>query len=166
MKIIIVPLTLLLAGCVSSVYNYPAHIQTAYEYLGYTERDHRVELTQFLGVNPRRTEWCAAFVNGILEENNYASTRTNGSPHYLLARSYLEYGDMILQAEVQNGDIMIFTRGRSGWQGHVGFYVGQEFINGVLYYRVLGGNQSNEVNITLFPEHKLLGIRRPVRHSV
>ena len=155
---------MLLAGCVSPldyVNPSPSYIDTAYSYLGYTETSHRVELASFLGVNPRRIEWCSAFVSGVLEENDYHSTRSLGKSYHLMARSYLEYGDMILQSEVQEGDIMIFTRGRSNWKGHVGFYVGQEFINGVLYYRILGGNQSNEVSIALYPEYKLLGIRRP-----
>jgi len=42
----------------------------------------------------------------------------------------------------------------------VGFYVGTEFKNDRKYYRILGGNQSNMVNIELYLANRALGIRR------
>ena len=90
--------------------------------------------------------------------NHSVDTLKLGNP--LLARSYLKYGDLVLEDELQKGDILIFRRGSEWWQGHVGFYVGTEIVRGRKYYRVLGGNQDNEVNISLYPEYRLLGIRR------
>jgi hypothetical protein len=61
-------------------------------------------------------------------------------------------------------DVVIFKRG-SGNQpgpdvieapGHVGFFAGREG-NRVL---VLGGNQSDSVNVSRYPSRRLLGIRR------
>ena len=157
-------LILLLAGCAAPKIENdkpPAHLSIAYSLLGYSEITHTKELKAFLSFNPRYTEWCAGFVNKVLEASGKESVDTLNLGYPLLARSYLKYGEMILESEVQNGDILVFRRGNTWWQGHVGFYVGEEYINGKKYYRVLGGNQSNEVNISLYPEYKLLGIRRP-----
>lgn len=157
-------LILLLAGCSEQIQHEkpPAHLDLAYQYLGYTERTHSRELKAFIGFNPIYTEWCAGFVNNVLENSGYSSVETKNFPYPLAARSYLRYGQPLLEDEMQLGDILIFSRGKSGWQGHVGFYVGKEVIKGKTYYRVLGGNQSNEVNISLYPKYKLLGIRRPL----
>lgn len=155
---------MLLAGCAKPHYDSPpTYLDTAYTFLGYSEEENHREIKAFIGFNPRHTEWCAGFINKILEYSGYHSVDTLGLGPPLLARSYLKYGELILEDEVQQGDILIFKRGRSQWKGHVGFYVGEEVIKGKTYYRVLGGNQSNEVNISLYPKYKLLGIRRPVK---
>ena len=75
-----------------------------------------------------------------------------------MARSFLDWGKEV--EEPLAGDVIVFPRGTSEWQGHVGFYVGQEIKNKVLYYRILGGNQNNSVNIELYPASRALGIRR------
>ena len=157
-------LVLLLSGCgFTSIIEekQPNFMETAYYYLGYTEMENTKELKAMFGFNPRYTEWCAAFVNTILETSGYESLNTTNYPYPLIARGYLEYGEPLLEDELRYGDIMVFTRGNSKWKGHVGFYVGQEKIKGKTYYRILGGNQSNEVNISLYPRYRLLGIRRP-----
>ena len=156
-------LLLFLAGCSGTIQDdkTPAHLDVAYAMLGYSEVKDTKELKVFLELNPRYTEWCAAFVNKVLEYSSQNSIETLGHPNYLLARSYLNYGYLVLEDEVRTGDILIFSRGNDGWKGHVGFYVGTEIVRGRKYYRVLGGNQDNEVNISLYPEYKLLGIRRP-----
>ncbi|MGO4917823.1 TIGR02594 family protein [Pseudogemmobacter sp. W21_MBD1_M6] len=63
--------------------------------------------------------WCAAFVGHCLEQAGLRSTRK------LTARSYLEWGVPVELAEAQEGDIVVFRRGSSSWQGHVGFFVAQ-----------------------------------------
>ena len=62
--------------------------------------------------------------------------------------------------DLDPGDIVVFPRGTSDWEGHVGFYVGTEIKNNKEYYRILGGNQNNAVSIDLYPAKKALGIRR------
>ena len=158
----------ILAGCGVQIEDDkpPAHLDIAYAMLGYSERTHTRELKAFLSFNPRYTEWCAGFVNKVLETSGYDSVDTLKLGNPLMARSYLKYGDMVLEDELQPGDILIFRRGSEWWQGHVGFYVGTEIVRGRKYYRVLGGNQSNEVNISLYPEYRLLGIRRVILSSL
>ncbi|MGO4917545.1 TIGR02594 family protein [Pseudogemmobacter sp. W21_MBD1_M6] len=94
--------------------------------------------------------WCAAFVGHCLEQAGLRSTRK------LTARSYLEWGVPVDLAEAQEGDIVVFRRGSSSWQGHVGFFVAQ---SGQMI-EVLGGNQGDAVSIKRYAASKLLGVRR------
>lgn len=96
------------------------------------------------------TAWCAAFVGAMLAR---AGVKPTGS---LAARSYLKWGTPVGLAEAKPGDIVVFQRGSSSWQGHVGFYVKHDATT----ISVLGGNQANQVSIAKYPLAKLLGIRR------
>ena len=96
--------------------------------------------------------WCAAFVGAMI-------TRGEGKPTgSLAARSYLDWGKPVDLADAKPGDIVVFRRGNSTWQGHVGFYVS----HGGGSIQVLGGNQRDAVNIAPQPVSKLLGVRRAV----
>ena len=138
---------LVIASC-----NTTEHIDVAEAKLGMNEYQDRTALKQYVGFDPRYTEWCAAFVNAVLEESNIQGSQSR------MARSFLDWGEEV--EEPLAGDVIVFPRGTSDWQGHVGFYVGQEMKQGVLYYRILGGNQNNSVNIELYPASRALGIRR------
>lgn len=120
--------------------------------IGYHEQEHRDELTEFLDLDPVETPWCAAFVNSVLAASGMQGTDS------LLARSFIEWGDP--QEVPQVGDIVVFSRPPTDWQGHVGFFINSEVIDGVEYYRVLGGNQSDMVSIDLYPVSRLLSIRK------
>ena len=102
------------------------------------------------GVTDDETAWCAAFVGAMLERAGIRSTRK------LNARSYMEWGVPVGLEDAQMGDVVVFQRGDSAWQGHVGFYVG----HGSTKITVLGGNQSNKVSTAPYPVAKLLGVRR------
>jgi uncharacterized protein (TIGR02594 family) len=129
----------------------------AANYLGYTERTHRAELKELTGVDPVRTEWCAAFINAVLEESGITSNNNHKYP--LTARAFLDWGMSVSKEDIKPGDIVVFPRGTQGWQGHVGFYLRSTDINGVEYYYILGGNQSNKVSIELYRASRALGIR-------
>jgi len=103
-----------------------------------------------------RTEWCAAFVNAILEMDGIPGSESV-SQNPLLARSFLEWGSPINPQDIQKGDIVVFPRGNSSWQGHVGFYVGRGE-NGM--WVILGGNQDNQVRYDYYDPKRALGIRR------
>lgn len=127
-------------------------VLTAIQYIGLNERTDKRELTDLLGVDPTRVAWCAAFVNIILDQHNIEGT---GS---LLAQSFLEWGTEVDSPRI--GDVVIFERGDEGWQGHVGFYINTVKQGGVEYYKILGGNQKNNISFELYPVRKVLGIRR------
>lgn len=130
----------------------------AANYLGYTERTHRQELRTFLEVDPVRTEWCAAFVNSVLEESEIVSNNDHKYP--LTARAFLDWGTRVAKEDIKPGDVVVFPRGNQGWQGHVGFYLRTIVIDGVEYYHILGGNQNDKVSIDLYRSDRALGIRR------
>ena len=155
----------LLAGCTTSGLN-PGELRLgkdnpalkAASYIGYNERTHRAELRELTGVDPVRTEWCAAFVNSVLEETGIPSNKDHKYP--LTARAFLDWGTTVSKENIEPGDIVIFPRGSQGWQGHVGFYLRTVVSGGNTYYQILGGNQNNKVSIELYPARKALGIRR------
>lgn len=110
-------------------------------------------------IDPEQTAWCAAFVNAVLGASGAEGTGR------LNARSFLEWGQPVERPS--EGDVVVFSRGDpNGWQGHVGFFAGYEEKNGQRFIRVLGGNQNNGVNEKLYPESRLLGVRRVTQETV
>ena len=102
-------------------------------------------------VKDDETAWCAAFVGFVLKQCNLPYTGK------LNARSYLDIGEPVAIEDAVPGDVVIFSRGNpSGWQGHVAFYVSHTDT----HVNVLGGNQSNAVNIKPYSRSRLLGVRR------
>jgi uncharacterized protein (TIGR02594 family) len=98
------------------------------------------------------TAWCAAFVGACLERTGYASTKN------LMARSYMQWGRPLKKPI--KGCVAVFGVPGSA-HGHVGFYVGED-AKGIY---VLGGNQSNAVNVKRYPRKsaslELIGYRWP-----
>jgi len=92
--------------------------------------------------------WCSSFVNWAIRRAGFKGTDS------ARARSWLSWGiDFRIPAY---GCVVVLSRGKVG-QGHVGFFVGRKAGQVAL----LGGNQSNAVSITWFPESKILGYRWP-----
>lgn len=102
-----------------------------------------------LGAKTDEVAWCSSFMCAAHEVNGLPSTDS------ALARSWLKYGEA---ATGQVGDIVIFKRGKSSWQGHVGF-VARPYKKGDRYIYTLGGNQKNMVCIKPYLASKLLGFR-------
>ena len=120
------------------------------------EYHNRQELQDLLSIDPVRTEWCAAFVNAMLELQNIPSLNDIQHPYPLTARGFLSWGNPVTKQNIKIGDIVIFPRGSEGWQGHVGFFVGAT----ENYWIVLGGNQDNTVSYKLYKPSRAIGIRR------
>jgi uncharacterized protein (TIGR02594 family) len=96
------------------------------------------------------TAWCAAFVGSCLERAGIRSTRK------LTAKSYLRWG--VPTKHPRLGTIVVLNRGNpNSWTGHVGFYIRETD----RYVYVLGGNQSDAVNIRAFPKWRVAGYRNP-----
>lgn len=95
------------------------------------------------------TPWCGLFVGIVVKRSRFY---TVDNP--LWARNWTKFGTA--QKTAMLGDILVFTRPGGG--GHVGFYVGEDST----CYHVLGGNQSNMVNVTRILKSRLVlnGIRR------
>ena len=102
-----------------------------------------------LATDDSKVPWCGLFMREIAER---VCAEIPDGP--ALARNWLNVGE-----RVDNpipGDIVVFSRGSSGWQGHVGIYCNDN--NKTVH--VLGGNQKNAVNIAEYRRDRVLGFRR------
>ena len=97
-------------------------------------------------VKDDETPWCMAFWCAINEECGIAAVRSGW------ARDGLKWGTKI--KEPCYGATVIFERGTGG---HIGFVVGRQG-NDIV---VLGGNQSDQVKLSVFPTSRVLGYRWP-----
>ncbi len=97
--------------------------------------------------NKDETAWCSAFVNWCIENSGYAGTDSAA------ALSWASWGAST-SAPVP-GDLVVFNWG--GGHGHVGFFVSATATK----VQVLGGNQSNEVNVKDWPKNKVYRFRKP-----
>jgi len=152
----------MLSGCTTPPIVLSDSVITAQPYIGLEERLNRNEIRDLVGVDPgaMRTEWCAAFVNAILEKDTIPNLYDIGSEAPLLARQFLLWGESVPREEIQRGDVVIFPRGNQGWQGHVGFYVETQWEDGIEYWVILGGNQDQSISYALYRANASLGIRR------
>lgn len=96
------------------------------------------------------TPWCSSFVSACLEDVGIKSTRSG------MARSYENWGQ---PCKAIPGAIVTFWRGsKSSGSGHVGFVVGKDQNGNIM---VLGGNQSDAVNIKPFSTDRVTSYRWP-----
>lgn len=162
MRAVILTIALaMLGGCTTTSFTVVSDsVVTAQPYVGLEERLNRNEIRDLVGVDPVRTEWCAAFVNAILEKDSIPNLYDIDSPAPLLARQFLHWGEPVDKANLQRGDVVVFPRGNQGWEGHVGFYVETQWVDGVEYWVILGGNQDQSISYGLYPARSSLGIRR------
>lgn len=96
--------------------------------------------------------WCGdytetAIKNSLPDEPFEGAVGKN--PYW--ARNWLKWG---VDCPPNYGAVVVFSRGNGG---HVGFVVGEDDTD----YYVLGGNQSNMVNITRISKSRKLGFRWP-----
>ena len=97
------------------------------------------------------TPWCGLFIAHIFDNNGIKVKFKNP----LSARNWRNFG---FETTPRYGAVMIFWRGKkSGWSGHVGMYISED----AKYYHILGGNQSNMVNVTKVAKNRLLAVRFP-----
>lgn len=91
--------------------------------------------------------WCGLFVAECLRESDIEILIKN-------PLSALEWNKFGIKCEPMFGAIMVFVRSGGG---HVGFYVSEDNES----YHILGGNQSNAVNITRVGKDRFKGARWP-----
>jgi uncharacterized protein (TIGR02594 family) len=99
--------------------------------------------------------WCAPFLS-------YVHAQAGVPLRVQSARAFLKQGKIIAVSQAQVGDVLVLrntndaTGGWKGWGGHAVLIVKQE---GDVFWG-LGGNQSDEVNVTMFHKDRVLGVRR------
>jgi uncharacterized protein (TIGR02594 family) len=132
-------------------------IHKATQDLGLNEQQDRAVLRNRMGIDPRRIEWCAAYINTLLRELGQPGTeRVTDYP--LTAQSFLNVGTPVPKNSIQPGDIVVFRRGNESWQGHVGIFIGVDPQTD--NWLILGGNQNNSVSIQTYSPGRRIGIRR------
>ena len=100
--------------------------------------------------------WCAMFANYVVQKAGLPGTGK------LTARSFENWGVEVPLRDAPRGAVIVFWRvRRDGWQGHVAFL--DRIENGKIY--VLGGNQSNSVNIAPYAWDRFLTARVPAKPS-
>ena len=123
----------------------------AFSYVGLHEKSNRTQIKNVTKVDPVRTPWCAAFVNGILAQAGMKGTGSN------LAISFTKY--KTATSNPVKGDIVVIRTGRSRRgrsSNHVGIF--EKFVGNRV--AVLGGNQSNKVKISYFPKSSVISYRK------
>ncbi len=104
-----------------------------------------------LGAGTDEVAWCSSFINWCVKQTGLKGTNSAA------ARSWLKWGKEI--SEPITGCIVVLKRGNNPKQGHVGLYVKSE--NGTNKIRVLGGNQSDCVNVQFYNKNDVLSCRVP-----
>lgn len=88
--------------------------------------------------------WCSGYTGCVIEEALGIE-----SSNSLMARSYERMGFRNVIDNPLPGDVYtMYRNGKNSGSGHVGFYLGEDG----LHYYILGGNQSDAVNVRKFPK--------------
>lgn len=95
--------------------------------------------------------WCGLYVGICVKRAGFEPVNI-----CVRAKEWLGFGVSVEAPAL--GDVLVFDR-RGG--GHVGFYVGEDDTA----YHVLGGNQSNQVNIRRINKDRFIGARR-LKYSI
>lgn len=92
------------------------------------------------------TPWCGLFVAHCMEDNDI-----DWIDGPLWALNWNKFG---IKTTPRFGCVMVFKRNGGG---HVGFYISEDSDT----YHILGGNQSNSVNVTRVRKSQFVGARWP-----
>ncbi len=104
--------------------------------------------TTSLGSKSDAVPWCSSFVNFCITKSGLKGTNS------AQARSWVAWGKEI--SSFVPGCIVVLERGKPP-NGHVGFFVGMDGSK----VRLLGGNQSDSVNIASFDSARVIAKRLP-----
>lgn len=140
----------------------PSWIAEARKHIGVSEipgpRHHPLVLSMWKALGQPFTDdetpWCGGFAGYVLKQ-----VGIDGSKSPAWAKSWATWGKPCDRAY---GAVAVF--GRAGGGGHVGFLVGVSADGKRLY--ILGGNQSNQVNISPIDASRLLALRWPAALAV
>jgi uncharacterized protein (TIGR02594 family) len=101
-----------------------------------------------LDASDDETPWCSSFVNWVIRRAGGKGTNS------AMARSFLKWGVPI--TDPFPGCIVVLKRGKAP-SGHVGIFKYRRSPGG--WVHVVGGNQSDQVRVSLYQEADVLGYR-------
>lgn len=122
-----------------------------HEIAGRTDNQFILDCFKYTGYKASHDEiaWCAAFVCRMLEESGYKSTRSAA------AASFLHFG---ASCDLKPGAILVFK-----WaSGHHHVTLCHHVIDHH-YVAAIGGNQSNQVKISVYPRSRVEASRWPIQ---
>jgi uncharacterized protein (TIGR02594 family) len=103
--------------------------------------------------------WCGLFMAIVAKR---AGKLAPAKP--LWALNWTQFGEASPVPSL--GDVLVFERETPDHHpaGHVGLYVGQSYT--AKFFHVLGGNESDQVNIVREPAERLRAVRRPIYRTL
>ena len=122
-------------------------LEIAKRYIGLSETKHRKQLKALIGVDPRRTPWCGAYLTAVIRKAGKRPPR--GS---FMAASWLGYGKAVRLSQARPGDIVVVRSVRN----HVGIFHHRQAGKVCL----VSGNSRNAVRIGCYPASRVKGVRR------
>lgn len=113
-----------------------------------------MDLFKSVGIicNPATTSWCSAFMNYCQIAAGNKGTMS------LMAKSWAKWGVKVEPDDAKEGDAVVFNRGSDPVFGHIAFFV--EWDDDRNLVKVLGGNQSDKVCYSYYPQNRIFTIRR------
>lgn len=105
--------------------------------------------------NDDQIAWCGLFMAVVAVRAGQGRADRMPPPKYLSARDWLNFGKAVQIKEAMLGDVAVFDR-KGG--AHVAMVVGED----ATHFHVLGGNQSQRVNIARKAKSECIGVRRPI----
>ncbi|MBX5212979.1 MULTISPECIES: TIGR02594 family protein [unclassified Rhizobium] len=137
--ILVIALTVFAAPCEADM------LVTASKY----DRMHERSIS-FLGINPRRTSWCGAFLAFVAKRS---SRQPPANPN--MAVSWKSFGKPVFFRSAKRGDVVVI---RSGRRFHVSLF--DHFDQRRQYVYLFGGNQSNRVQLSRYRASSVVAVRR------
>lgn len=116
----------------------------ARSHVGLSERRDAAKIKRLIGVNPRRTPWCGAFVGAMARKIG-----RKPPAGYMRAASWRRWGRAVPLSAARPGDVVVLHR-------HVTIFTRRT------KGRVcgIGGNQSNKVRESCYRANRVVTVRR------
>lgn len=99
--------------------------------------------------------WCGLFMAVVAVRASQDRSERFPPIQYLSALEWANFGVSVGKKQAMLGDVLVFQRSGGG---HVGIYVGED----ATHFHVLGGNQSDMVNIMRLEKTRCVAVRRSV----
>ena len=108
------------------------------------------------GFQDDETAWCSSFVNWVMQKAGQGGTNSAA------AVSWARWGKKVDNPAYGAIAVIDWDGPGPGWKGHVGFVVGMQGSSVLL----LGGNQSNSVNVASFGTSKIIAYVYPSNFEI
>lgn len=123
-------------------------LSKAQKYNGLHESKNNKTLRNILGVNPRSTPWCGHFLSFVAKQAGRTPPKS-----FALAKSWTSYGYAVPVAKAKPGDVVVVRTGKRFHAGILKRMTGKTA-------EILGGNQSNRVQVSNFSRKQIVSVRR------